>query len=136
MIQILDYTLPDIALVDSIETKFLLWIPDKMYIVLGASNYIEDAVFKDVVEKDNIPIIKRKTGGQTVILTPNTLVISAIITDETILKPKDVFNRFNDLIIGIIEKDHTNFRHRYRWKKNIRFFNVSRQGQFVLSCCS
>ena len=75
--------------------------------MLGASNKAKDAVNKEPTLQDNITVLKRRTGGQTVMLTPNNLIISAVITDENIMKPKDVFNRFNSHIIGAIAKNHT-----------------------------
>lgn len=107
MIEVSEYNLPDIELLHEETNKFLLWIPDKSYIVLGASNKVESAVEESMVLKNNICVMKRRTGGQTVMLTPNNLIISAVITDESVMKPKDVFNNFNDIIIGVIEKDHT-----------------------------
>ena len=107
MVQVSEYNLPDAQLMNENTNKFLLWIPDRSYIVLGASNNAKDAVVQEATLKDNIIVLKRRTGGQTVMLTPNNLIISAVITDESIMKPKDVFNRFNDHIIGAIEKNHT-----------------------------
>jgi lipoate-protein ligase A len=106
MITVSEYNLPDIQLLNESTNKFLLWIPDKSYIVLGASNNAKDAVVEDVTLRDDICVIKRRTGGQTVMLTPNNIIISAVITDESVMKPKDVFNRFNELIIDAIAKNH------------------------------
>lgn len=107
MMKVSEYNLPDIQLLTDNANKFLLWIPDKTYIVLGASNNAEDAVNEEPTLQENITILKRRTGGQTVVLTPKNIIISAIITDKSIMKPKDVFNHFNDLIIGAIAKNHT-----------------------------
>ncbi len=106
MIEVSEYNLPDIELLNEESNKFLLWIPDKTYIILGASNKAHISVEESLALKDNITVMKRRTGGQTVMLTPNNLIISAVITDESVMKPKDVFNNFNDIIIGAIEKDH------------------------------
>ena len=107
MVTVSEYNLPDIQLTNENANKFLIWIPDKTYIVLGASNNAKDAVNEEPTLQDNITVLKRRTGGQTVMLTPNNIIISAVITDESIMKPKDVFNRFNDHIIGAISKNHT-----------------------------
>ena len=106
MVVVSEYNLPDIQLLHEETNKFLLWIPEKTYIVLGASNNADDAVVASLALKDNITVMKRRTGGQTVMLSPNNLIISAVITDESVMKPKDVFNNFNDMIISAIEKDH------------------------------
>ena len=106
MVEVSEYNLPDVQLMHLETNNFLLWIPDKTYIVLGASNKADNSIVESLVVRDNISVLKRRTGGQTVMLTPKNLIISAIITDETVVKPKDVFNKFNDLIIGVIEQDH------------------------------
>lgn len=107
MVTVSEYNLPDSKLMNESGSKFLLWIPDKTYIVLGASNNAKDAVNEAPTLQDNITVLKRRTGGQTVMLTPNNIIISAVITDENVMKPKDVFNRFNDHIISAIAKNHT-----------------------------
>lgn len=106
MVIVSEYNLPDNQLLQQESDKFLIWIPDKSYIVLGASNKPDNSIEESMVLHDNISVLKRRTGGQTVMLTPNNLVISAVITDENVMKPKDVFNRFNDIVIDAIEKDH------------------------------
>ncbi len=107
MVTVSEYNLPDAQLMNESANKFLLWIPDKSYIVLGASNNAKSAVNEEPTLRDNITVLKRRTGGQTVMLTPNNLIISAVITDENVMKPKDVFNRFNELTINAIAKNHT-----------------------------
>lgn len=107
MVTVSEYNLPDLQLMNESTNKFLLWIPDKSYIVLGASNNAKDAVVEETTVRDNIVVLKRRTGGQTVMLTPNNIIISAVITDENVMKPKDVFIRFNDHIMGAIAKNHT-----------------------------
>lgn len=107
MITVSEYNFPDIQLMNESKNQFLLWIPKKSYIVLGASNNAKDAVVEETALRDNVTVLKRRTGGQTVVLTPKNLIISAVITDESVMKPKDVFNRFNDHIMGAIEKNHT-----------------------------
>ena len=107
MVTVSEYNLPDLQLMNESTNKFLLWIPDKSYIVLGASNNAKDAVVEETTVRDNIVVLKRRTGGQTVMLTPNNIIISAVITDENVMKPKDVFIRFNDRIMGAIAKNHT-----------------------------
>lgn len=104
MIPVLAYSLPDINLLESDENQFLVWIPDQMYIVLGASNNISGAVMEENVMRDHIPVLKRKSGGQTVMLTPRNVVVSAVITGEKTAKPLDVFREFNELIIYVIKQ--------------------------------
>ena len=103
MINISEYNLPDIELLKRKSNQFLIWIPDKVYIVLGASNNINDALNMDNVIRDNIPVLKRPSGGQTVILTPNNIIVAAVFVNKNSLHPKDVFQQMNKLIISTIE---------------------------------
>ena len=47
MVIVSEYDLPDIQLMHEETNKFLLWIPEKTYIILGASNKADDAVVLD-----------------------------------------------------------------------------------------
>lgn len=104
MLNTLDYNLPDMEMLKGNSNQFMIWIPDKVYIVLGASNNPNDALNLDKVIKDNITVLKRPSGGQTVMLTPNNIIIAAVFFDKSTLHPKDVFQQINKLIISAIEK--------------------------------
>lgn len=58
----------------------------------------------DNVLQDAITVMKRPSGGQTVMLTPNNLIIAAVFSDKNIMKPKEVFIMLNKLIISSIEE--------------------------------
>jgi len=102
MVPILKYELPDFLLLNEEKNSFRIWIPSETCIVLGASNNPEEALFVEHVIKDKIKVYKRPSGGQSVILTPRTIVISAILINE-IINPKDVFKKINSLIIESLE---------------------------------
>lgn len=104
MLHLSDYSLPDANLLNDVHTPFLVWIPDNYYVVLGASNDIDKAVVEDFVLEDKIKVMKRKSGGQTVLLSPNNVIISAVINDERVGKPLSIFYEFNDLIKKVLEK--------------------------------
>ena len=109
MLNTSEYNLPDIELLKKKSNQFLIWIPDKVYIVLGASNHADDALNMENVLKDRIPVLKRPSGGQTVILTPNNIIIAAVFFDKKTSHPKEVFEQINKIIITTIEK--TGIRH-------------------------
>ena len=96
-----DYDLPDIEIFHNPKKnyEFQIWQPDKTYLILGQSNKIETSLFLDKVERDHITVLKRPSGGETVILTPNTLVISAVFVSPEVKRPHQYFARFNDFII-------------------------------------
>jgi len=103
MINTSEYNLPDIDLLKKKTNQFLIWIPDKVYIVLGASNNPMEALNMENVKKDNITVLKRPSGGQTVILTPNNIIIAVAFFDRKTMHPKEVFQQINKLIISTIE---------------------------------
>ena len=96
-----EYNLPDIEIFHNVQSdyEFHIWNPDKTYLILGQSNKMETSLFLDKVESDEITVLKRPSGGETVILTPNTLVISAVFVNPEIKRPHQYFSRFNDFII-------------------------------------
>jgi lipoate---protein ligase len=103
MIILSDYCLPDVALLNDDATQtFLVWQPDKPYIVLGASNRPEDALYIENILQDDITVMKRPSGGQTVMLTPGNLVIAGVFPHS--LQPKNLFNAINSLIISVLEE--------------------------------
>jgi lipoate-protein ligase A len=95
------YNLPDHALIDpeAAGQAFMVWQPEKPVIVLGQSNQAEAAVHGELAELDGIPVYKRQSGGQTVILTPRTIVISVRLIAEKLDNPQVYFKRINGLIM-------------------------------------
>lgn len=104
MINISKYNLPDIQLFEKNNPRFSVWIPDKTYIILGASNQPEESLFAEKVIQDQITVMKRSSGGQTVLLTPNNLIISIVFDSKKKLQPKEIFNRTNATIILAMEE--------------------------------
>jgi lipoate-protein ligase A len=81
---------------------FLVWQPTETVIVLGQSNQAETAVHTDLANQDRVPVYKRHTGGQTVILTPRTLVISVRLISEKLDNPQVYFKRINNVILSAL----------------------------------
>lgn len=104
MLNTFDYCLPDLQLLKKKNDQFLIWIPDKTYIVLGASGNPDESLNMESVQEDHITVLKRPSGGETIILTPNNIMISAVFCNIKNLRAKDVFQRINRLIISSIEK--------------------------------
>lgn len=104
MMKPLSYCLPDTLLLENSIKNFMVWIPERSYIVLGASNNIQDALILENVLVDNIPVLKRPSGGQTVMLTPNNVIISIVFPDAGV-QPKDVFSQVNKLIVSVLKNN-------------------------------
>ena len=101
MIDVKKYELPDIEILNNYKDniKYCFWLPDKIYVVLGISNKIEDSLITEQIIKDKLTVLKRPSGGETVILSPKTLVISAIDKYENLTSPKEFFRLYNYKII-------------------------------------
>jgi len=97
-----EYNLPDIEIFNNPQSNydFSVWQPNKTYLVLGQSNNAEKSLFIDKVIAENIAVLKRPSGGETVILTPKTLVISIVLTNPELKRPHQYFTVFNNLIIN------------------------------------
>ncbi len=97
------YTLPDSELMASGSTiDFKIWQPDSDMIVLGASNRIDESVYTERAKRDGIAVLKRPSGGETVLLSPKTLCISIAVKRGQALSPKRYFQVFNEIIIGVL----------------------------------
>ena len=101
MIEIREYDLPDAELLKDnyAGPGMLVWVPDFFCIVLGQSNDPGGSIDIEGVKKDNIPVYKRPSGGETVVLSANTLVISLVKKNEPLRSPKGYFNSINGKVI-------------------------------------
>lgn len=94
------YNLPDYTIFES-EKNFDYYIgtPDDTYIVLGRSNDIERSINCENVKKDGIITLKRPSGGESVILSPNMLIFSFKYRSERIPNPLKLFKIINSKLI-------------------------------------
>ncbi len=104
------YNLPDIEILadNNSSTSFYVWIPDKTYLILGRSNNLESSLIQDRLKSNRIKVFKRPSGGETVVLTHKTLVISALIISEELKNTRKYFKVFNQKIIDVLEKQGIN----------------------------
>lgn len=104
MIEIKKYDLPDFSIYESDKNTFRIWQPEETYVILGTSNKPEDALNEENILHDHIPVYKRPSGGQSVVLTINTLVISVLKIESELKAPKIFFQQINSLIISAFEE--------------------------------
>ncbi|MBN2829568.1 MAG: hypothetical protein JXR56_04540 [Candidatus Cloacimonetes bacterium] len=95
------YNLPDIELLEQnvLGLTCHIWHPDRTYAVLGASNKAETSLKLSNLKKDEVVVMQRPSGGEAVLLTPNTLTISFLYRGEEKVIPKKFFYEMNTLII-------------------------------------
>lgn len=100
-----DYSLPDISILspDSGESYYL-WQPDQLYIVLGRSNNVRDALNVQAVLNDNVKVMQRPTGGESVILSPRMIVFSTKFAHKMSKAPLEYFKLINKHLISYLTK--------------------------------
>lgn len=98
----IDYTLPDSSLLNSHSSKLMVWQPESPVIVIGQSNNPEKYVFVDKALRAGISIIKRPTGGETVVITPRMLIISLVLKKNKLPRSSDFFVKINKLLIPVL----------------------------------
>lgn len=95
------YNLPDKYLIDGDFSGYqvLVWQPVGTFVVLGASNKEETSVILNHTQADRIDVIKRPSGGESVVLSPRMLVISVAFETKTLRDPHQYFKIINSAII-------------------------------------
>lgn len=104
MITVENYNLPDFSIFESQDDfTVFVWRPDKTCLVLGQSNHPETSLISENVLHDHIFVYKRPSGGETVILTNNMLVISVAFSVHALKNPRTYFDKINNAIIIALE---------------------------------
>ncbi|MFW5944115.1 MAG: lipoate--protein ligase family protein [Bacteroidota bacterium] len=106
MFQIRKYDFPDIDIFydETKSTGYFIWVPDDYYVVLGNSNNPHENLIGENIFSDYVLVYRRPSGGETVVLTPNTLVISVKLTLEKFYNPSAHFRYFNEKIIEALSR--------------------------------
>jgi lipoate-protein ligase A len=101
-----DYDLVDAELLadKSSVYRFMVWEPEFLCIVLGQSNQLERSVIVAHALEDNVPVYKRPSGGEAVVLSPKMLVISTLQRGLELKSPQHYFNRINEKIIRALSR--------------------------------
>ncbi len=104
MLEIRKYDLPDMDILyrDEPASDYFLWVPDDFYIVLGNSNKPERNLIEKNIRDDDVTVYKRPSGGETVVLTPRTLVVSVKVTLTKFSNPRAHFRYFNQQIMDAL----------------------------------
>jgi lipoate-protein ligase A len=102
MLKETNYLLPDALLLAQkgsvADIKYLVWVPSEDMIVLGQSNQLSQSVFADRIAHDNIRVMKRPTGGESVFLSPQMLILSLCRTGNDLPASAAVFSGMNFLM--------------------------------------
>lgn len=113
--ELCDYNLPDAALIEAYRIKAsagdflpegvlhrLAYVPQNLAVVLGASNSIFSSVNVPACESDGISVIKRPSGGEAVLVSPNTICFSTCLLRDKLPRSGDYFSQNLDFIISVL----------------------------------
>lgn len=101
-VEVRPYDLPDAALFGGTGDGVLVWQPAETIIVLGQSNTPEKSLILENVVSDSIPVTKRPTGGEAVILTPQMAVITVAREFTGLVRSRDFFMEVNGMILDLL----------------------------------
>lgn len=95
------YNLTDAKLLADNASSYrcLVWEPGFFCIVLGQSNGLDESIYIENAEVDGVPVYKRPSGGETVVLSPKTLVISILKRGDRFQSPTLYFKNYSEKII-------------------------------------
>ena len=96
------YDLDDAALFSGTGNGMLVWQPAGTQIVLGQSNTPERSLIIENIEADNIPVTKRPTGGEAVVLTRQMAVITVAREFRETITSKDFFKVINAMMLDVL----------------------------------
>jgi lipoate-protein ligase A len=75
---------------------FRLYEPEAAVVVLGAGRQAEEDVLLDRTEADGVPILRRRGGGGTVVLSPGQAVLALVSEVASPFHNREYFHRIND----------------------------------------
>jgi lipoate-protein ligase A len=101
-VEVRPYELPDAAIFSGTGNAMLVWQPAGTLIVLGQSNTPEKSLIIENVLSDGIPVTRRPTGGEAVILTPHMAVLTVAREFPEMARSKDFFMEINMMILNIL----------------------------------
>lgn len=82
---------------------YRLWEPEQVMVVLGRSNKAAVEVYEQACRDDGIPILRRRGGGGTVVLSPGIVVISMVKQMQRQFFPQEYFSQINTFIIEALQ---------------------------------
>ncbi len=95
-----DYNLVDNELLtpDDSAGRFLLWVPARTCVVIGSGSKSELELNAETIDMDNVPVYKRRTGGCSVVLSPEMWCLSCALYGRKQIQSKDYFVLFNKAV--------------------------------------
>ncbi len=80
------------------------WEPAAVAVVLGRGNKATLEVYEERCQHDNVPIIRRRGGGGTVVLAPGVLVVSVVKRVKHRYRFQEYFDQINTYLIEALQR--------------------------------
>jgi lipoate-protein ligase A len=98
------YPFPDLALTKPGKAVFesMIWQPNTVAAVLGRGDKAKDLLNIEQINRHNIPVYQRRSGGHAVILTPKMAVLSICLRGNVAIASKDFFAACNSVIVAAL----------------------------------
>lgn len=98
--------MPDTELLRSgnFSGGYKVWVPDQLMVVIGKGSDPTLELRPDPISEDNVPVIRRGTGGCAVVLSPEMVVVSFALKNDKDKKQGEYFKLFDDMIINAFRK--------------------------------
>jgi lipoate---protein ligase len=96
------YDLDDAVLFSGKGNGMMVWQPKGTIIVLGQSNTPVWSLVNENVGTDSIPVTRRPTGGEAVVLTPRMAVITVAREFREMTSSKDFFRVINGIMLDAL----------------------------------
>jgi len=100
-----DYKLPDAELLtpSGEPQRMMVWVPDRLMVVIGNGSDALKELRADNIDADNVPVIRRGSGGCSVVLSPKMYVASFALYGQLMKDSIGYFKKFNAVIINALE---------------------------------
>lgn len=92
-----DYELPDAALLTPDGPAFdrLAWRPERLCVVIGRGNDPALSVAAAAVARRGVPVYRRPSGGEAVVLSPAMAILSLVFRPDLRRPSREYFTRLN-----------------------------------------
>lgn len=97
----LDNDLLDAVLAGA-PSAYRSWEPHAPCVVLGRGNAAEHEIYEERCQADNLPILRRRGGGGTVVLSPGVLVLSLVKHVKHRYHFAEYFFQINEIMIDAL----------------------------------
>jgi lipoate-protein ligase A len=99
------YDLPDAGLLEPSagRGRSLIFVPPRILVVIGKGSAEQMELNAENILADDVPVVRRATGGCAVVLTPDMLAVSLAVYGEKQDKSSVYFAQFSDLLITALQ---------------------------------